>query len=165
MSKLDLTKIKYERFATANYKGMEFTYKKWLTLAEQRGFIDAVLSGCEMDNEYSEVLREYATRVAFLTFYTDIDLFNVDNPDDYLYGGLHKDIFLLIAKDIDGAEYESMMREIEDKINSYNSEMAVAIREVSKTLESFNVPEMLAKMMGDIQNPEVIKWLKDEING
>lgn len=165
MSKLDLTKINYDRFVTTTYKGMEFTYKKWLTLGEQRAFIDVVLDGSINGDEYSDVLREYTARVTFLTFYTDIDLMEVSESESFIYGGLYKDIFYMIIKDIDSLAYEAMIREIDNTIDRYNSSLAVAIREMKKELDAVDIEAMMASVLQSIENPEVMKLIKGEMNG
>lgn len=165
MSKLDLTKINYDRFVIDNYKGMEFTYKRWLSLEEQRAFIDVVLEACISDDGYSEVLKEYAIRTAFITFYTDIDLTTVAAAEVYLYGGLFKEIFYQISRNIDGAAYEAMIAEINNKIEERDSIILKTIRGLIKELDSANIKSMISELMQGIQNPEIMKLIQGDING
>lgn len=165
MSKLDLTKIKYSRFATANLKGMEFTYKKWLTLEEQRAFIDVVLDASMNNGEYSEVLKEYSIRTAVLTFYTDIDLMDVESPHEYIYGDFYHDVFDLMSDEIDMGVHYTMIREIDKKIAKYNSAVSVFIREMTQAMEGVNVQELMADMLNSIQNQEIMDMIKGGLNG
>lgn len=163
MSKLDLTKIKYSRFATANLKGMEFTYKKWLTLEEQRAFIDVVLDASIDNGEYSEVLKEYSIRTAMLTFYTDINLMDVEHPHEYIYGDFYNDVINLMSEIDMGAHY-TIIREIDKTIAKYNSAVSVFIREMTRALEGVDVQELMADMLDNIQNSEVLKLINGEFN-
>lgn len=164
MAKLDLTKINYDRFVTRKYKDMEFTYKKWLTLDEQRAFIDAVLNGSINDGEYSEVLKLYSTRVAFLTFFTDIDLFVVDDLNSYIYSSLFDDIFEIVIEDIDACAYDAMINEINNAINKHDSPLAIAIREVMHELGDVNVANLITGLFENINNPEVLKIINGVTN-
>ena len=158
MSKLDLTKIKYSRFATANLKGMEFTYKKWLTLEEQRAFIDVVLDASMDNGEYSEVLKEYAIRTAMLTFYTDIDLMEIESPHEYIYGAFYNDVIALMSE-IDMGVHYTMIREIDKNIAKYNSAVSVFVREMTQAMEGVNAQELMADMLNNIQNSEIINLI------
>ena len=163
MAKLDLTKINYDRFVTRKYKDMEFTYKKWLTLEEQRAFIDVVLDASMNNGEYSEVLKEYSIRTAMLTFYTDINLMEIENPHEYIYGAFYYDVVDLMSEIDMGAHY-TIIREIDKKIAKYNSAVSAFIREMTQAMEGVNVQELMADMLNHIQNPEVRKIFNGEIN-
>lgn len=162
MAKLTINKIEKimsEMFVPnviVDWHGEQITIKRSLTLEEMLTFTENVIDSCFNDGEYMPQLKDFATRVATLFSYVDINLpSNTGKKYAICY---QTDLVQTVLKNIDINQYTEMINAIEYKLdNMAEANVQMVYRKADDAAEAITgMVEKINTMFEDIE-PQDLK--------
>lgn len=138
----------YEPTRSIEWNGITVVVKYNLTLREMMSFVDKVVKNCfkESDGSFMPEIKNFAERSCIYEYYTNITLpSNIEKQYDLLY---HQSLLDQIMSNIDLAQFNSMMRAIDDKVkHTAQANIDNITRQVNELMGSL---ENTQKEFGDI---------------
>lgn len=149
MAKLTINKIEKvmkEMFipeANVDWHGEQLTVKHVLSLEEMLTFTNSVINSCFDNGEYIPQLKDFATKVATLLCYVDINL--PDDPEKKYAICYKTDLVQTVLEHINLDQYSEMLNAIEYKLdNAAESNVQMVYRKADEAAEA------MAKMVDEI---------------
>lgn len=154
-----------EPFVTREWRGIDVDIKVRLSLMEMMTFVDGVVKSCftEQSAEYMPEIQDFAIRCSVLETYANFTLpSNIEKRYELAYGC---DVYDVILSVIDRAQFDTIMRAIDEKISHLADANIEAInRQVNELYASLSsLEERLSEAFRGIDN-ESLSGLVDAIS-